>query len=300
MIECKTCGDEVEFATSEGICDICVLEEKKKDDELNIEFVRRSHIELYKRCPHAFYMEVVKGVKQDQNIYALMGIDLHDLFEEACYEPTTSKGMLKSFAPMWEGYDESLFKDSAFKDKMWQRAVNSIEGFHDVLPTLPIKPFKTEETIFFEIDEDLPKVRITMDRIDEEDGKLHVRDWKTGKLLYGNKLTTDLQAPLYIHAVKQEYDLPVESFTFHYVGEKKERVFTKFNEDKYVCKVGKKEYIISLDEKIKEVKSIFSQIKNKNFNVPTKKNFFACKMCTYREKGLCEGQENETWKNVWG
>ena len=48
--------------------------------------VRRSYIKQYDDCPYQFYMEHSKGIKQEANIYAQMGIDLHELFEKGSNE----------------------------------------------------------------------------------------------------------------------------------------------------------------------------------------------------------------------
>ena len=139
-----------------------------------------------------------------------------------------------------------------------------------------------------------------MDRINLVDGELEMVDWKTGKVMVGNKFTTDLQAPLYIHAVKTYYKLPVRSFTFYYLNEEKTRVFERIDDDKYVCRVKNKEYVISITEAIREVKSTFGRIKHKDFNIPrdTKNMYYACKMCSFRKSSHCAGAEEQSWTNI--
>lgn len=322
-IECDSCGAEMHMSCKntcekceKTLCDECALEGKHCNDEKDeepanqIDKIRRSHIELYKTCPYAFYLEVIKGVKSPTSSFAQIGIDLHDLFEQACLgEIENSKEMLAQYTDIWNNYEDTLFaKDvNLYKDmdvprlrtKLWEQSVTGIERFFNILPTLPKEPFATEEQIIFSINDDMPNVSITMDRIDKVDGELEILDWKTGKAMVGKKLSSDLQAPLYIYAVKQHYNMPVRKFTFYYLKDDSVRTFERESDDIYVCKVRSNEYRVSLTETIREVKSIFSRIKNEEFNVPrnTKRMYFKCKMCGFKDVDYCKGADMQIWYN---
>lgn len=119
-----------------------------------------------------------------------------------------------------------------------------------------------EETLMFEIDENLPKVSFTMDLVTEnEQGGLDLFDWKTGKELVGKQLASDLQAPIYIHGVQQHTGRQVDSFTFHYLRDNKTRKFQRVDNDTFVCMVGKREYYIRLHETVGELQGLFTQMK---------------------------------------
>jgi RecB family exonuclease len=312
--------------TDDGIlCDGCVAERvtilnkgiTKHDIEIP-EVIRRSHIEEYRKCGYSLFLSLKEGVLkhnnegdddgEDDNSYNKIGKDLHNMFDEACKNPHfTIEDMKESFSLLWYNYDSSLFDQNLslmnkeeFKEKMWKRAMDSIDTFYNVLPTLPRTPFQTEQNIIFSIGENIPKVSITMDRIDDLDGELHITDWKTGKVMTGKKFTTDLQAPLYIYAIKQFYGKPVKSFTLHYLSENKSRTFERVNDDEYVVRVINKEYRISLTEAVREVKSLFSHLVKGNFNIPddVKSLYFTCKTCKHKAKGKCAGAEQEMWHQI--
>jgi hypothetical protein len=139
-----------------------------------------------------------------------------------------------------------------------------------------------------------------MDRIDEIHEELDILDWKTGKVMVGKNLCYDIQAPLYIHAVRTHYKKQVRRFTFHYINENKFRVFERVNDDVYRCTVGKKDYDISITATLREVNTIFSQIKKGNYNVPSDSRgmFFTCKMCHQKAIGACGGVEEQSWHNA--
>jgi hypothetical protein len=226
---------------------------------------------------------------------------LHDLFDEhANQDVKMTEGVMKEkYSALYRKYPDELFGD-VNRDKMWTRAMTSISTFFGIAERLPYKPFATEEKIEFPIADGVPNVNLTMDRIDEIAGELEILDWKTGKVLVGKNLCYDLQAPLYIHGVRTHYGKPVRRFTFQYVNEGKNRVFERVNDDVYRCTVGKKEYEISITEKLREVNTLFSRIKKGDFNVPTDTRgmYFACKMCHQKAIGACGGVEEQSWHNA--
>jgi RecB family exonuclease len=245
---------------------------------------------------------VIKGQASPETIYTRLGTDVHDIIEDHQREPFDSKEMLDRFASCWDTYPDEFFTDEAFKQKMWDRAMKSFETYLAMHPTLNKIPFAMEQKIVFSVAEDMPNVSITMDRLDEVDGKLELLDWKTGKVMVGKQLFSDLQAPLYIHAVREEFGMDVRRFKFIYLNEVKTRVFEQVSHDEYVCTVGKKEYGVSIRETIREVNRVFSKIKNHEFNVPndTKGMFFTCKMCAQKANGSCKGADEQAWSNSKG
>lgn len=283
-------------------CDVCYTLKQQEEvsnpvfDGTIPDVIRRSYIETYKSCPHKFYLQVIKGHDMPPNIYTQLGIDLHDMFDYASNNRDfTENDMVTVFNEHFATYDD-MFTEIADKETMYKRGIDSIETFYHVTADMP-KPFQTEETLQFSVGEGLPIVQATSDRINMVDGRLHMMDWKTGGVMTGVKLSSDLQAPLYIYSVQQKYNLPVESFTFYYLKDNKERIYHRINDDNYVCRVGKREYKINITDAIREVQHIFSQIKKGNFNIPinTKGMYFTCKMCHLKEQELCEGADMQVW-----
>ncbi len=286
-------------------CDVCYT--VKEEEGVNIienvtipKVIRRSYIETYKSCPYKFYLQVIKGVEKDySNIYAQIGIDLHKLFEKACHNHKyLESDMFEEFLTIWDNYSPTDFDHEEQRKMLYERAITCIEMFYKVLSTLPKIPHCTEKQIIFNIGENLPAISTTSDRIDLINGELEVSDWKTGKTMVGQKLSSDLQAPLYIYGIRQEFNLPIRRFTFYYLQEDKQRVFERTTNDDYVCKVRNKLYHINITDAVREVQSIFSHIIKKDFNVPydTKKMYFTCKMCHLREKEICKGADIQSWK----
>ena len=309
MITCSICNKEIHktCAINDGgmsICDVCYVSKDQNKSSTPYteevpEVIRRSYIEVYKSCPYKFYMSVIKGNEMPENMYTKLGIDLHELFEKGSNERSYRKEeMLNDYRNLFMNYNEELFEDVSKKADMYTRGLDSIETFYDVINTMP-EPYATEVKMEFSIGEDLPKISATFDRINLVDGELEIIDWKSGNTLVGKNHSSDLQAPIYIHAIREHYNLPVRKFTFYYLKDNKTREFIRINDSHdYECMVGKRKYLINTTDMIREVQHLFSQIKKGNFNIPidTKKMYFACKMCHIKEMGLCQGADIQVWQ----
>lgn len=303
-VRCNICGaslhKECSIKEEDHFCDLCFMAgESGNDNEVEIpDVIRRSYIETYKSCPHRFYMEAVKGIQPPPNIYSQLGTDIHKLIETLCQHPSYLKShMLFDFHQLWYEYDEALFENQEQKDKLYKRAIDSINNAYEIIPDMPA-PFRTEESVQFPVGEGLPQVSAIIDRVDLSENELNIHDWKTGAMLVGQKLSSDLQAPLYIYGAQQQYGYPVRSFTYHYLQDGKQRIFERLYNDVFVCRVKKREYFINLTDVIREVQSIFSRIKKGDFNVPRQfsKMGYTCKVCHLRTMEACQGAEMESWK----
>lgn len=308
-IECSRCGKHVHKGCASAcecgatLCDGCLIEYKvcptcEQEAVVDIDVIRRSYLELYDRCPYAFYLEVVEGLGSQKTIYTQSGIDLHELFDEySKHGDGTPEEMYDRFVEEYEQhYPEDWYTGYATREKMEDRYKRNIKGFFELRNTIG-KPIITEEKIIFSVGENLPKVSITMDRIDEEDGEYVLGDYKTGKVMVGKKFLTDLQAPLYILAVKQHYGKPVKRFDFYYLGESKKRSFVRIDDDHYECTVRNKKYVVSLDETIKEVRSRLDKIQKGLFQIKSDQKPYDCKHCQFFEKH-CEGADIEVWNQI--
>ncbi len=284
-------------------CDVCytVKEEEPPTESFDIpDVIRRSYIETYASCPFKFYMEVIKGVEQPHTIYTQLGVDIHVLVDRLCNHGLNypKDEMLYDFhKEYWNNYTDELFETEALKIKMYNRALSSIDNAYEIIPSMP-KPLATEEKILFSVGDGLPKISTTLDRIDASGNEIEIHDWKTGAVMVGQKLSTDMQVPLYIYGARQAYEKPVKRFTLHYLQDKKQRVFERVTNDDYVCTVRKKEYHVNITDVIRRVQSLFSHIIKGNFNIPrdAKGMYFTCKMCNLRQIEACQGAELESWK----
>ena len=299
---CVKCGVE--------ICDECSQKNKFKCEKcadiqkIKIpDVIRRSSIEDYKSCPYYFKLHVIDGNEPRQNVLARLGSDLHDMYEhiqrgdiEISDIPSQTDWIL---ARIEEDYPE---EDMA---RVSERAEVCNKNFEKLLPTLINKAIAYEERINFPIAEGLPQVTIAYDRLEEdENGDLHIVDLKTGKIMNSKKLATDLQPALYLKAVEQQYGKMPKSFRLVYLsdtdkkGNFKERIFHSIDGNKFVCKVGNKEYIQDISEQLKVVQKLFAQIKAGKFSIPAKPDFFKCKMCDFKSKGLCNGNDVQNLINI--
>lgn len=305
-VQCTQCNSPLhkDCAIKEDgafFCDVCytVKEETPVTIEWDLpEHIRRTYIETYRTCPFKFLKEVLEGEQQPPTCYTQIGIDLHELFEKAVNDRSFHKNQMEeAFAVYWMGYTDDLFESPKQKSDMAIRAQDSIDTFYNVLPSIPM-PFTSEETIHYSIGDDIPLVEFTMDLVTENAlGNLDMHDWKTGGVMVGQKISSDLQAPLYIYGVQKHFNRRVDLFTFYYLKDNKTRVFQRVDDDNFVCLVGKREYKINLTDAIREVKGIFAQIKKGNFNIPrdTKKMYFPCKMCHIKKVGKCKGADEQPW-----
>lgn len=309
-ITCAECNTPMhkDCAISYGgasFCDVCftVAQQKPKNPFTDFElpeFVRRTHIETYKACEYKFYQEVIKGHEMPPNEYTQVGQDVHNIIEDAIKNELSYADAYVFLDTYFDKYDDGLFVNKS-KEEMYKRATDSLDTFYEIIEPTIQNVFAVEETIFTNIGDNIPKVRITMDLITERDGELDMHDWKTGRVMVGQKLSTDLQAPLYIYSVREKYGKPVRSFTFYYLQENKVRVFERssINPDEYICRVGRREYKINVTDAIREVKSIFGRIKNGDFQprLGDKSRFFTQKMCHLKELGLC-CTDIDPWNNL--
>ena len=61
--------------------------------------------------------------------------------------------------------------------------------------------------------------------------------------------------------------------------------------------VGKKEYTVNIQERIREIKQIFARIKANHFAIPPKINEWHCEnMCYFGKAGICAKGDAQRWK----
>lgn len=293
-MECEAPLTDTEALASRHICNTCLDEVK-----CSVEVVRRSYIEDYKKCPYQFKLQAIDGKEGDSNAYAENGILLHDLFDLATMDKLNEKEITELFDKRFEEEVKTFTphqEEGGLKEILYKKGIVAIEQFVEYNNN-EVVPLATEQKIVYSIGEDLPKIQITCDRINKHEDGLELVDYKTGSVIVGKQLQSELQIPTYILAVKEHYgELPIR-FKLLFLSEKKERVYHKLDNNTYMCKVGNREYKIFLDEKIKEVTDIFKQIRKGRFHIPAGElSPWYCKnRCAMYEK-YCMGVEDQPWR----
>ena len=301
-MECIRCGGDVDETfpskcLGEGctavMCDSCSIANNflceshtTKKKRIKLDEVRRSHIELYKKCPRAFELQVIDGKETEMGVYADIGIKLHDIFdEESKVGGLVNKNKM---IEQWNEYFKTIPKEKfegcqrkltipEFMVQQHEKGLRNIEGYESLCENMPI-PWKTEERISIAIPGTKIRATIAFDRINLlSNGTYDLIDYKTGKVHVGVKLEKDLQPALYIACVEQNYNIKINRFMFLFTGECKERIFERVNDDVFECYVGtKKCYRFSISEKIKEIKELFQAIEHNEFAIPPELHPYYC------------------------
>jgi len=321
-LTCKLCA--------KPLCDTChsLLKGECKDcnDNKLPQVWRRSWLSLYDQCPYAAYKTIVEGLESKGNVWSVVGNILHDIFEDASIgkEPLDYDHLFKRYMgelgafrerePEMFTHAQGLIK-GCIDTTLKERGEKSIKTYLEYESENP-NPVSTEDKFFFQLD-GCPKVSATIDRVnpigETTDGSdvsgdgidlskfkdVEIVDYKTGKCFYGKKLKEDLQVPVYLLAYKQTTGVLPQRFTFVFVEEGKTRTFEKVDDDKYVCTVIKKEYVISLQEATRRIKTTFARAKAGKWSIPTKINAFYCSnFCDVAKAGQCSGKDNQQWENL--
>ena len=149
--ECKKAIHKSCAIKEEGTyCDTCYIGKSfaEKETEKIPNVIRRSHIELYKKCPYSFYLEVIKEIPSETGVHAQLGIDLHVLFDKYNkHYDYDQDSMLDDFEDIWNKYNKSLFDSEEQKNEMYERATTSISNFYKFITPMQNPPFTSEQTI---------------------------------------------------------------------------------------------------------------------------------------------------------
>jgi len=258
--------------------------------------IRRSHLELYAACPYALYLELVKGVKPEANDYATLGTIIHH------YLDLLSNHLLTKSQALTDMTAEIMveLKDSDKIEDFLKTSVKSIDKFIEYQPSFGDK-FNTEENIIFSLDDSLPFVSCTLDRVDFVNDDIHIADWKTGKPMSGQKLITDLQPPLYIEAIHKKYREYPKTFTLYYLAHDKIKMYKLLDATEgnvqYAVDSGRNTYTLNVTEALERTKEILKRINNKNFTMPKDVSSWYCtNMCSHYKTGVCASSSKEQWK----
>lgn len=109
------------------------------------------------------------------------------------------------------------FRDREDEKKWGEKALLQLENFIR-REDLTTQPFLVEDYHEVEVDEDL-SILGRIDRVDKKKNKLHIIDYKTGKLK--PKEVDPLQLYCYAIILERKFRLPIASVAYYFLGENK-------------------------------------------------------------------------------
>lgn len=283
------------------LCDTCSLDNNFKCEtcykpEDIFPVIRRSHLEAYAGCPYSVYLQLVSGIEPPMGGAAQMGVLVHQLIEEGI----SIEAMHEDIDILIKEWNTQTDDDySLITPELNENAHKCIDNYSKIKDYFLDCDARTEYNIQFTLDDDLPKVSCTLDKILEKDGRLEVHDWKTGRPMSGKKLVSDLQPPLYMYAVYTIYGKMPDSFTLHYLREDKHITYNKIDENTYEVKTKRNTYTLDIQDALNRTREILKGIKDNKFNMPNEKAQFRCKtLCWFGLSGKCQGSFQEQWRNL--
>lgn len=317
LVYCEQCGSPLHsscanhcLSCGKALCDNCYIdndfkcEECYQKPEQQFSTIRRSHLEQYAGCPYSIYLQLIKGIEPPMGSYAQLGIIVHHIFDMITDHDISLEEALKKLeedAYEWNGnYNNGKEEDlySIITNELINNGVECINNFFMIKNSLG-NDYVSEKNIIFSVDDTLPKISCTLDRIEHvNDSNIIIHDWKTGKPMAGQKLVTDLQPPLYIQAVKEEYGVYPTRFVLHYLRFGKHLVYTHTGNGIYEVETTRNKYVLDVNEALERARKILEGINKGHFNMPNGNTHeWRCKnMCWFGKANVCSGVGEEQWK----
>ena len=294
---CLTCGKE--------LCDTCYADNNFRCEECYkpenmFAVIRRSHIEQYAGCPYSLYLQLVLGIEPPMGKHAQLGVIVHEIIDSISHYHIELDEALTTLSERIQEFNLSTDDDySIITMELEEVGVNCLKNFFLIKDSFSTN-FKSEYNVKYSLDEELPMISCTLDRISFVGDDIIINDWKTGKPMSGQKLITDLQPPLYIYAVYKEFGKMPQSFNLHYLNANKHITYNYLGDMKYEVKTSRSTYILDVNEAIERTKKILKGIKSNKFNMPDEKAVkWRCdNMCWFGSSGKCKGGSNEQWKQL--
>lgn len=147
-----------------------------------------SSIDLYEQCPRRFEEEKIKGMFSHPGVEAMLGTFVHRILELLMQKPPEERTLdvAKECARLaWpetesHGSFKNLRLDENAKLRFRWDAWKSIENYFEMEPPAGVEVVATERNVKATLN-GVP-IRGIIDRLDREDGRLVVSDYKNGKL----------------------------------------------------------------------------------------------------------------------
>ena len=202
------------------LCDTCYgdnnfrCEECYKPENM-FQVIRRSHIEQYKNCPYSLFLQLVKGIEPPMGKHAQLGIIVHEIIDHSSANQIALPDAIRD---MYDAIKQWNLKTddeySIISMDLEETGETCLKNYWKIKDSFNV-PCESERNIKYSIDDDLPFISCTLDRICFDGDNIHVHDWKTGRAMSGKKLVEDLQPPLYLYGIKKDFGTMPKSFTLH-------------------------------------------------------------------------------------
>ena len=320
LVYCEQCGVPLHIGCANGciscgkkLCDVCSIANNFMCEECNIAknpettfaVIRRSHLEQYNSCPYSVYLQLVLGKEPPMGSYAQLGIIVHQIIDTISEFNTTHEEaviVLVDEVMKWnKSIADSIDVDYQYiNSELLEVGYTCLENFFLIKGSLT-EGYVSEVNFVFSLEEGLPKVSCTLDRVTETADKLIISDWKTGKPMSGKHLVEDLQPPLYIYGVYQKYGKMPDSFSLYYLQHNKIITYNLVDRENwlYEVKTARNTYVLNIKKKLEEVKKILKHMKDGRFPMATEANQWRCRtMCHFGTSGECAGVHNSQWKQI--
>ena len=245
-----------------------------------------SQIDLYKRCPKAYYFQYVKKIPQKFSIYAYFWSVIHNTLQKF-FE--WKKEKFESPMLFWDFFDEEkefsddslenllkIFSEKFNWENFWDEAENFYERWKKILENFYqneniwdwVLPFFIEKR--FQIDFWDFVINWRFDRVDKIwENKFEIIDYKTWKLRNENDVKNDLQLWLYCIAMKNLWFEPKKAYL--YFLDHWEKFYFEINDE-------------NLKKSKNETKQFFENLKKEKFWALPEEN--KCKYCSFKK--YCE------------
>ena len=191
-----------------------------------------SKISLFNSCPLKYkFIYIDKKFKKDESIEAFLGKAIHKTLEWI-YKEKLDKNreyysldhVINIFKENWHDSWHSNVRKFKYiqhkKSDYFTNGINSLVKYYQKFgPYISQKVYRVEEEFEFQLNE--YRFRAIIDRIDKEDDtKIHIIDYKTGKNMITEKqLQNDLQMGIYLFAARDRYpDIKEIKLSHYYIS----------------------------------------------------------------------------------
>lgn len=178
---------------------------------------------VFKLCPQQYkfiYIDGLSDVYRQHRPYFTMGEHVHATLKDFLSVVPAEKRNLKTANQLlrvkW-ARNRKGFRDREDEKKWGEKALLQLENFVR-REDLSVTPFLVEDYHDIKIDESL-SILGRIDRVDKKKERLHVIDYKTGKLK--PKEVDPLQLYCYAIILGRKFRLPVASVAYYFLGENK-------------------------------------------------------------------------------
>lgn len=137
-----------------------------------------SRLESFNSCQYGYFLTYVKKLRSedDNNIYGILGSEVHEILEDLQNKKTTKEEALIRFE---EKVDEVLFLGMEFAtEKSGQRYIEDLKHYFENYEPFDIDNFEIEEHFIVEVEGRKIQGYIDLYYIDK-DGHIHIIDYKT-------------------------------------------------------------------------------------------------------------------------